>query len=248
MIHLEVNHFLCYYFYRGDFMFFFYFNDNYTAIIGDIIDSRKSEYRKEVQKKLKTVLEEINETYFDYIASKFMITLGDEFQGLLKDRRMIIKIISDIEIKMYPIQIRFGVGIGAINTDINFNNSIEIDGPAYNRARKMINILNNKKKQYEGSYANIMICSGDENEEIDYLINSILSLCGALKENWTDRQVEIISAYVKCNQNQHKTSKKLNIGQSSVSKALKNSNYFTYRTAIEKVNDFLSEERNQIDD
>ena len=54
----------------------------YTAIIGDIKGSKKLKDRWEVQNKLRTVLEEINDAYREDIASVFSITLGDEFQRL----------------------------------------------------------------------------------------------------------------------------------------------------------------------
>ena len=55
----------------------------YVAIIGDIIDSKKIKNRNEVQQKLKHVLSKINQSYDDIIAANFIISLGDEFQGLL---------------------------------------------------------------------------------------------------------------------------------------------------------------------
>ena len=93
-------------------MFLFY--DKYVAIIGDIVDSKKLSNRNSVQQKLKQVLEDINNKFSEDIASKFTITLGDEFQGLLKNRENIMRIVCEIEMAMTPIQIRFGIGIGDI--------------------------------------------------------------------------------------------------------------------------------------
>ena len=64
-------------------MFFSCLDKQYIAIIGDIKNSRKIDNRKEVQTKLNGVLDEINQTYCEEIAAGFLITLGDEFQGLL---------------------------------------------------------------------------------------------------------------------------------------------------------------------
>ena len=50
-----------------------------------------------------------------------MITLGDEFQGLLKNGSAAVFIIDKIEREMYPIKFRFGLGVGEITTDINSN-------------------------------------------------------------------------------------------------------------------------------
>lgn len=55
----------------------------YIAIIGDIRNSRLLADRKEIQIKLGNVLDRINREHAPSISAKFMITLGDEFQGLL---------------------------------------------------------------------------------------------------------------------------------------------------------------------
>lgn len=222
-----------------------FFYDKYVAIIGDIIDSKKIRDRKAIQQKFKSVLADINIKYSEDIASKFTITLGDEFQGLLKDKGNIMKIICEIEMAMTPIELRFGIGIGDISTDINFDNSSEIDGPAYYRARKMIKEIENRKSQYTERQSNIMICSEENNIEIDELLNSILSVCTALKSKWTDRQKEIIYAYLSNDENQYKAAHILNIGQPSVNKALSNARFYSYKSAIDTVNTFLSKERGE---
>ena len=153
-----------------------------------------------------------------------------------------MKIISEIEMEMSPIELRFGIGIGDVSTDINFDNSSEIDGSAYHRARKMIKELESIKSQYTERQANIMICSEIYNLEIDELLNSILSMCTALKSKWTDRQKEIIYAYLSNDENQYKAADILNIGQSSVNKALNKARYYSYKSAIDTVSSFLGKE------
>ena len=214
--------------------------ENYVAIIGDIIESKVKKDRNDIQQKLKKVLNDINLKYSNDIASKFKITLGDEFQGLLKSKNNILKIILEIEIQLAPVKIRFGIGIGEINTDINFNDSSEIDGPAYHRARKMINDIEIKKSQYTEPHFDIMLCSNEKNIEIDKLINSIFSVCTALKSKWTDRQKEIIYTYISNGENQYKAAEILGITQSSVNKALNNAKFYTFISALDTVSNFLS--------
>ena len=76
---------------------------NYVAVIGDIIESRKIENRQAVQLKLQSVLDVVNKKYEKSLASKFMITLGDELQGLVRDKRTSVDIISFIVLVMLPI-------------------------------------------------------------------------------------------------------------------------------------------------
>ena len=55
----------------------------FVAIIGDLKSSRMIVQRAEVQDLLHETLKRINEKSGDQLVSKFIITLGDEFQGLL---------------------------------------------------------------------------------------------------------------------------------------------------------------------
>ncbi|WP_113920216.1 hypothetical protein [Alkalibaculum bacchi] len=56
----------------------------------------------------------------------------------------------------------------------------------------------------------------------------------------TKRQREIISSYIKSEENQYKTADKLKISQSSVNKALIGSGFYSYQNGIETVSNFLS--------
>lgn len=219
----------------------YYKYDKYTVIIGDIIDSRKISDRKKFQSVFKETLENINVKYQEDLAAKFSITLGDEFQGLLKSKKNILNIIFDIEMALWPKKLRFGVGIGEISTEISYYNTAEIDGSAYHRARKMIDLLKSKEGQHSKRTANILIASNKENLEIDNILNSVLSVTTALKSKWTIRQAEIIDTYLKSEENQYQTASKLKIGQSSISKALSSANFITYQAALESVSHFLAQ-------
>lgn len=227
----------------------FCFNyEPFIAIIGDIVQSREISDRKETQNKLKAILDNINRKYADEIASKFMITLGDEFQGLLRCGKNILDIIDEIETGMYPISLRFGIGIGEMDTDINFDMPLGSDGPAYHNARKMIDEIKIKENRYETDYSNIMIWAQGENEHTAMLLNGIISLCSALKSKWTSRQKEIISCYLESDKNQYTTAEKLGINQTSVHRALDLSKYYTYQNAIDIVKSTLREIKRNDDD
>lgn len=219
-------------------MFFSKF-DFYIAIIGDIIQSKTLKNRNDIQIKLQEVLNSVNKKYSEDIASNFMITLGDEFQGLLKYGNNAINIISEIEIKMYPVQIRYGIGLGEITTNINRDIPLGSDGPAYYNARKMIESLKSMEKKVKTSDSNIMIAS--ENTSIDILLNSIFSLCATIKGKWSDRQREIVFAYHESADSQNKVAEKLGIKQSSVNKGLSNACYYSYKNALDTVSKVLSE-------
>ena len=135
----------------------------YVAIIGDVRDSRLLENRGAVQEQLKSVLTKINRLYAEDISAKFMITLGDEFQGLLGAGKNAIQIVEYIQREMYPVEIRFGLGIGEITTEINAEMAIGADGPGYYCARNAIEYL----KDNEGRKRNV-VCDVRIEIEGDY--------------------------------------------------------------------------------
>lgn len=214
----------------------------YAAVIGDIKDSRNIANRKEIQDQFRIALQNINEKYQEDIASQFMITLGDSFQGLLKNKHAIMNIIFEIELAMSPIELRFGIGLGDISTSIHRDNSMEMDGTAYHRARQMIETIETNESKYARSETNTMINSGVDHEQTDQLLNTILSLATALKSKWSDRQKEVMYAYFIHGENQYKTAEALGIGQSTVNKALNTAKYYTYKAALMDTSLFLSQE------
>ena len=71
----------------------------YIAVIGDIKDSKNLKNRMQTQEKLKETLNSINQKYERNISSRFTITLGDEFQGLLCSGERTLERINEIEIE-----------------------------------------------------------------------------------------------------------------------------------------------------
>ena len=119
---------------------------SFVAVIGDIKDSRLLENRKEVQLRLREVLERLNENYKEEIVSRFLITLGDEFQGLLCSGKAVLDMINEIRMEMYPVRLRFGIGFGQITTDIKTEMALGADGPGYYRAREAVELLKEHAK------------------------------------------------------------------------------------------------------
>ncbi|WP_167956542.1 SatD family protein [Anaerosporobacter faecicola] len=212
----------------------------YIAIIGDIKQSKKLPERDTIQIQLREVLEQINKKYVNELASDFMITLGDEFQGLLKQSKSIIHIIEEIQMRMNPVKIRFGIGVGEIYTTINRHLPLGADGPAYYHARTGIDTLKQLEKKSKTHLSNILVI-GERDGTINYeLLNTIFSLLYVIKEDWTPGQLNVISELTMCGDNQVNLSKRLGIAQAGVSKHLLKANYYTYANAVMSVeNEFM---------
>ncbi len=211
----------------------------YFVIIGDIVDSKKIDNRSELQRRFNAILKGVNETYREEIASKFIITLGDEFQGVLRCGARLMEIIDAIEFQLYPVAVRFGIGIGEITTEINAEMAIGADGPAYYNARKMVEEIKEDEKSKMPQGFSVKLCSSLASE--DETLNTVFSLCTFMKSKWTQRQREIIFDHLLYGDNQRKMAQRLGITQSSVQRSLSASGYYTYKKAREYASRVLSE-------
>lgn len=168
----------------------------YFAIIGDIVNSKKLTNRWIIQKELKEVLDLVNTDYKEYLVSMFSITLGDEFQGLFKNADKLLQVMDIIRCKMHPVELRFGIGIGNMNTKIIHDTSMGSDGPAYWAAREAINYIHdNNDYGYSQMYISFYQNDRSENNYHNQLIeilNSTLCLCDRIKNSWTSSQYNFV--------------------------------------------------------
>jgi SatD family protein len=109
------------------------------AFIADMVKSRElsRSQRPEVQLSFSTFVAELNQKYKKAIVARFVVTLGDEFQGLLSDARILPDLLWDMQYKFEMRLLRVGVGYGLIDTEIG-RDAINVDGPALHHAREAI--------------------------------------------------------------------------------------------------------------
>lgn len=214
-------------------------NNAYLAIIGDIKQSKKIEDRGYFQTKLKEVLKQINKIYNEEIASDFTITLGDEFQGLLKNGNRIMDIIHYIRNEVYPVEIRFALGIGTITTEINPRMAIGSDGPGYYMARESMNFLKETEKKNSRANTNLYIRI-QNNLENELLLNVIFKLMYSIEKKWTNKQREVINYLIFNKENQMSVANHFKVSQSNIQQIMHSGNYYVYKEAFDSVNYTLS--------
>lgn len=212
--------------------------NNYTALIGDIIGSKKLPNRNGVQIKLNKALETINKVYESSIESKFIITLGDEFQGLLKSNVDIMPIIKYLQFEMYPVKLRIGLGIGTIYTEITHEYAIGADGPAYYNARSAIEYL--EQNENKNTTHNTFIYMVPNEGALLNLINLSFSTFSSLAFEWNDDLYQTVKLIEK-NHTQQATANQLKINQSTVKRRLEKARYYEYRHIYDVLHKTLEE-------
>ena len=200
----------------------------YLALIADVIDSKMVQERFNLQKQLEKALRKMNELFGDYLASCFTLTLGDEFQALLKVDAPVFQIIDTLRSELTPTQLRFGIGLGEIVTAIDPLQSIGADGPAYWNARAAINLVHQKN-----DYGNTQIYFSSGNDSKDLLVNALIASGEAIRSGWRGSQEEILLDLIKRfvyseNFSQQDLAQSLDINPSALSKRLKSSSIRVY--------------------
>lgn len=114
-------------------------------MICDIKSSKHLKNRESFQYKLIDTLKEANLKFSDIISSPFIITLGDEWQGLLSFPCNYSDIISFFCSRLDPVEFYCGIGIGQISIH-DFELTVnQLDGPSFYNARNAIKIAKRKK-------------------------------------------------------------------------------------------------------
>ena len=213
----------------------------YIAIIGDIKMSKSIIERGKLQKHVINILKTINDKYAPSIASKFLITLGDEFQGLLSSGDHLMDIIQFIKTEAQPIEIRFGIGVGTITTAINPEAALGADGPAYYMARECIDNMKMAERTKGRVCGNVQIRIDSSNHSQELSLNTIFNLMHCIEQNWTVKQKEIVYYALLHREKQTDIAKQFNVSQSHVQQVFSKTHFYAYKDAYDSVNTNLKE-------
>lgn len=178
----------------------------YCAIIGDIRHSRRLPRRGAVQKRFAGSIEKVNREFKKEIASAFLITLGDEFQGLLVSPAESYRLVRRFQEMMDPVPFSFGIGVGTLSTPLE-KQAVGMDGEAFHRARAALESAKKGKRE--------ILCSF-ESPALD-LVNALIGLLDGRRQRLTARQNVIRHLLLELD-GQQAVAKRLRISQPAVSK------------------------------
>lgn len=175
-------------------------------LMADIVDSSKKN-QAELMRSFKLLVDDINEIYQMDILSPLTITLGDEFQCVLKNLKTAIKIIIAIEEAIieneFDFRLRYILNQGEIETPINNKIAYEMLGQGLTDARKALNSSKNEKNRF--------IVTIDHPLQEQLLANAFIILENIIEKWNLKRDYKIVSNFIKygdyktVSQNLHKT-------------------------------------------
>ena len=163
-------------------------------LMGDIIASGEKD-QKQLMSEFKLLIKEVNNNNKNGILSPLTITLGDEFQGVIKDLSTSINIILEIEESIFRnkfnFKLRYILNEGYIDTPINKEIAYEMLGSGLTEARYKLNELKNQKERF--------IIFLDNKLQNNILINAF-KIYDNIVGKWSiEKDYEIASNFIKFN-------------------------------------------------
>jgi hypothetical protein len=195
----------------------------YVAIIGDIVRSRRlpSATRRHVQRRLDEILQAMNTRYRKALASKFLITVGDEFQGLLRDPSVVPELIRRLENGLPDIDVRLGIGRGRLDTDLKAF-AIGMDGEVWHAARAAIEDARANRR-----LGGVFLGFG---ERTDTALNGFARVLHHIRSRLTTKQRELLEALLEAG-TQTEVAVRVGITRQAVSKQMRAAGGDAYREA-----------------
>jgi hypothetical protein len=203
----------------------------YLAVKLDMVRSRRLKERTRVQERFLKVVDELNEIFTSSVAACFVVTHGDEAQGLLKLSYAcsLFSVIEYIAYSMHSIQFRFGVGIGALSTQLQ-DIAIGMDGEVWQRAKQAIDEAH-RTKQFVKFYGFEEL----EQQVLGALGNFLLWTMW----KWSEDQKTAIHLLRK-GMSQVEISQTLGVSEAAISKRLTAAGWRYYESGAEAMKSLLS--------
>lgn len=155
----------------------------YLVLIGDVVGSRHVAARAPLQRRLKAELLALKRRRPDLV-SPYTLTLGDEFQMVSRDATGIFADICTLLAAVAPVLMRFGLAVGDIVTPLNHEQAIGMDGPAFHRARAVLERLKGEGR--------LLGVHGDTPEP-DPQVAAMLNVLSAQIEGWKPTRLQLFA-------------------------------------------------------
>lgn len=193
----------------------------FIAIKLDVVHSRRVADRTQLQAQLFSVTDDNNIRFRKHVQADFIVTHGDEVQGLLKypceDLFAVLERYNDA---LRPHFVRAGIGLGTLSTPLQ-THAIGMDGPAWHRAKEAIETASSDRKfvAFQGFGA------GE-----DAVCTSLGNMLLWQRSRWTDSQRNIIER-LDLGMKQKDIAEEMGVSPAAVSKSLTASGWRHYQEA-----------------
>lgn len=206
----------------------------FVAVKMDMRSSRRIRDRERAQEQFLQVMESLNRESAPSIQARFIVTHGDEAQGMLK-REFSPNVLAVMERAMegvYPVELRFGIGMGTLSTPLQ-PDAIGMDGQAWYAASRALDLARSRRKH--------VMFSGF-GEQTDEQLCALANLLLHLRNGWSPEQrraIELVDAGMM----QSAAAEALGVSESAVSQRLAAAGWHFYKDGRNAVISLLRPQR-----
>ena len=139
----------------------------YGVIILDLVGSKKSSKRNQLQITLNKNIKRFNQSYNDILAAPATITVGDEWQVLTYQPNKVYEMVEAFQrmFWMDGVDLYAGIGIGELSTALS-NDIRNIDGPCFHSARAALEAAKKQNHSWISSKRNRVFFAADRHAEL----------------------------------------------------------------------------------
>ena len=160
-----------------------------VILMADIVGSSKRK-GKALMADFKVAVAWINKMDRHHIASPLTITLGDEFQAVVKNADGALQIIFDLEQYLMrlrnPFKLRFIIHEGEIETRLNRKIAYEMLGPGLTQARDGLVALKSSRSRFKINL---------KDEAVSAKLTLGMIIYQGIVDRWTPAQQKVVSAF-----------------------------------------------------
>lgn len=194
------------------------------AVVGDLVGSKKHANRPLVEPALRETIGSLNHEYSTEVYAPLRLVRGiDEISGVLRKPDFSFEICARVNEKIFPARLRWGIGWGEIDVNLESHDAGAMDGTAFHYAAAAMDRARKHKLTYAFSFPNITT------EEIAF-IESSAALYSAIVKGWTEKSA-MLSIAMRNNQRQADAAAELDISPQRVSQLMR-------RGSIEELRNF----------
>lgn len=220
----------------------------FVAVKIDLVHSRRLKDRSGVQESLLSAINDTNKRFASAIAADFVVTHGDECQGLLHENGAshvfgMIELIID---RMHPVQVRFGIGLGTLSTSLQ-DKAIGMDGPVWHNAKEALDGARRERvaARFRGFGLPVPVNSHSDllaganlNSLVDEHLSSLASLLLHVRSRWSPDLREI-TKLLGAGKTQAEIAASRGVSGAAISKRLTRAGWREYRDGVETIGQLL---------
>jgi hypothetical protein len=163
----------------------------HIILMADIVKSSKGN-AKALMKAFSLAVHSVNNQNRKQILSPLTITLGDKFQGVVRNMQAALQVIFDLEQQCMtaatPFKLRYMIVEGDILTAINKENAHAMLGPGLTEARERLGAMKSTRTRFQAKI-------NDESTNED--LNLMFVILQGIVDQWTQAQQKVVSAFLR---------------------------------------------------